>query len=304
MTDTKLQTPKYALKNGELLPWNDAVLHIGSEAVNRGLSVFEGIKGYWRVDGEFGLLALRKHYDRLCRSARLLHIPFETSFDEFEAQVLTLTHALLQPGADLWLRATLFVVEGHWGENTRADFFMTAYQCSQELSSPVSLGISTWQRSSDNSVSYRIKSASNYQVGRLARIEGRTSGYDDMILLNQWGRVAEATGAAILLVRDGRVLTPDHSEGALESITVDIVEALACSLNVPFERRPIDRTELHIAQEIGLCGTLAELISGHSFCTVPLNQDVTTLKTLHDAFFDIVRGRRDLPQVEITSLRP
>ena len=72
-----------------------------------------------------------------------------------------------------------------------------------QLPKPINLGISTWQRSSDASLPARIKTSTNYQVGRLARIEGRSKNYDDMILLNQWGRVAEATTSCTFIVRDG-----------------------------------------------------------------------------------------------------
>ena len=84
----------------------------------------------------------------------------------------------------------------------------------------------------------RIKTGTNYQVGRLARIEGRALGCSDMVLLNQWGRVAETTGACILMVRDGVVYTPPATEGALESITLDLVEALAKSMKIPFVAGP------------------------------------------------------------------
>jgi branched-chain amino acid aminotransferase len=82
-----------------------------------------------------------------------------------------------------------------------------------------------------------------------------------MVLLNQAGRVAEATGAALVMVRDGVVITPPATEGALESITLVIVFELAESLGLKTEKRPIDRTELHICDEIAIVGTLAELVS-------------------------------------------
>ena len=105
----------------------------------------------------------------------------------------------------------------------------------------------------------RIKTGMNYQVARLARIEGRSRGYEDMILLNESGRVAESTGACVVMVRDGSVHTPPPSEGALESITLDVLCDLCASLGIEFERRPIERSELYIADEVGLTGTLAEI---------------------------------------------
>jgi branched-chain amino acid aminotransferase len=139
-------------------------------------------------------------------------------------------------------------------------------------------------------------------VARLARIEGRPRGWDDMILLNQEGRVAEATGACVLMVRKGTVYTPPASEGALESITLDIVESLADSLGIEFIRRPIDRTELLVADEIGLCGTLAELTlvkSIDGFAMVPRPPILTALQA---KYFDAVRFVKPFPAMELVTV--
>src|SRR5262245_61719240 len=106
---------------GELRRWQDATLHVGCEAVTRGLNVFEGLKGYWQADGQFGVVMLRPHYERLRRSARLLHIPCTWTYEAYESAVLGLIDRLLRPDSDMWARTTLYVVEGHWGEGTVAD---------------------------------------------------------------------------------------------------------------------------------------------------------------------------------------
>src|SRR5262249_36557137 len=254
-----LQQPDFAYMQGKLVPWKDAKLHVGCEALTRGLSVFEGLKGYWQPNQRFGIVTVRRHYERLRRSARLLHIPWEATYQQYESAVFELVGALLRPGRDLWTRTTLFVVEGHWGEGTVADLVITAYQQDIQTPHPIRLGVSTWRRSSDLVLPPRIKSSANYQVARVARIEGRAQGCQDMVLLNDSGRAAETTAAALLVVRDGTVYTPPATEGALESITVDILENMATSMGIPFVRRPIDRTELLVADEIGICGTITEL---------------------------------------------
>jgi branched-chain amino acid aminotransferase len=84
----QLQKPKLVYMGGGLRPWEEALLHVGCEAVTRGLNVFEGVKGYWQPDGRFGIVRFQQHYERLHRSARLLHIPFEHSYDEYAQAVL------------------------------------------------------------------------------------------------------------------------------------------------------------------------------------------------------------------------
>jgi branched-chain amino acid aminotransferase len=164
----------------------------------------------------------------------------------------------------------------------------------------VDVGISAWQRPSDSSQPARLKSAANYQVSRNARIEGKRHGYAEMILLNSAGRVAEATGAAVLIVRDGMVITPPASEGCLESITVNIVESICALLKVPFLRRPVDRSELYIADEACVAGTLAELaiVKRVDYRNYPAATPV--LARITDLFWDLVRSKREVAGFEMT----
>jgi branched-chain amino acid aminotransferase len=296
----QLQKPRVVSINGKLRPWDEATLHIGCEAVTRGLNVFEGVKGYWSRDGRFAIVLLRAHYARLQRSARLLHIPCRASYEDVLHAISDLARELLEPDRDMWFRPTLYVTEGHWGEGTEADLITTAFQQSQALPAPVDLGVSTWRRSIDVALPARIKTSSNYQVARLARIEGRRSGYDDMILLNQWGRVAEATASCILMVRDGRIITPPASEGALESITIDAVEILAKREGIPFDRRPIERTELLVADEVAVCGTLAEVVLARSIEGAPLSESSPLLRSMQDLYFKVVRGEVHVPEIPLS----
>ncbi len=296
-----LQQPKFAYFQGDVRPWEAATLHVSSEAVNRGLNVYEGLKGYWQTnESKFGIVEMRRHYDRLVRSARLLHIPVPVTYDEFTNACGKLVRALYEPDKDMWVRATLYVIEGHWGEGTVADLVCTAYHQSKQLPTPVSVGISTWQRSSDISLSPRIKTSTNYQVARLARIEGRGRGFPEMLLLNQYGRLAEATGACVIVVRDGCVITPPASEGRLESITLEIVRRICHSLAIPFIERPVDRTELHIADEIRLVGTLGELtpVNRVDDYALPASSPLTDL--IAETFWGAVRGVTPHPAVELT----
>ena len=258
-TALKLQRPQVLYSQGAVRPWEEGVVHVSSEAALRGLNVFEGLKGYHQTNGDFGYVHVRRHYDRLSRSARLLHIPVPLSYEGFVGACSELTAALLVANKDFYLRATLLVTEGHYGQGTVADFVLTGYQQDQAPPEPVAVGVSTWRRAADLMMPARIKTGANYQVARLARIEGQGRGFTDMILLNADGRVAEFTGACVAMVRDGRIVTPPSWEGALESITLDVVEGICASEGIPFERRPIDRSELAVADEIALVGTLCEI---------------------------------------------
>ena len=109
-----------------------------------------------------------------------------------------------------------------------------------------------------------------------------------MIILNSKGRVAETGGSCVLIARDGVVYTPPASEGVLESITVNILEALANENDIPFVRRPIERTELHIADEIALAGTLAEITPIQSVDEYKIHNTTNLLSKLSDLYFHSV----------------
>ena len=300
----KLQRPEWVYSAGSVRPWEEAVLHVSSEAVIRGLNVFEGLKGYAQEDGSIGFVYLDRHYRRLCRSAQLLSIPVEVSYDEFERACTELTHALYRTDKDFYIRATLFVTEGHWGANTVADLVLTCYYQEQEAPAPITMGVSTWRRASDVTMPPRIKTGTNYQVARLARMEGRSREYEDMILLNEYGRVAESTVACVLVVRDGRICTPPPSEGAMESITVAGLEQIAADLGYELERRPLDRTELYVAEELGLTGTLTEITLVRSLDDRPLPEDTPILSGLLGRYREAVTGANPHPAVELAMVPP
>jgi branched-chain amino acid aminotransferase len=301
VTSLQLQRPEHVFFDGEVRPWEGAVLHVSTEAVVRGLNVFEGLKGYWQRDSsDFGWRSLRRHFERMKRSARLLHIPVDFDFDWFRDSCFALTRAELSGEKDLYIRATLLVTEGHYGEGTASDLVLTAYQQDQTPPYPVDVGTSTWRRAPDVSMPPRIKTSANYLIARLARIEGKSRDYEDMILLNQSGRVAEGIGACLLLVRDGRVHTPPAWEGALESITLDIVRQLAASIGIEVVDRPIDRSELYIADELGLTGTLSEVTLIRSIDDFRLPEEAPILSALERRYRDAVLGIEPHPAVELS----
>lgn len=291
---SQLQHPPIACVNGRIVPYEGVRLHVSAEALTRALSVFEGLKGYWNRDSSvFALRSPRRHYQRLVRSATLLHIPVDFNYSQYADACLDLARSLLTPHQDMWFRTTLYVVEGHWGVGTRADLVVTAFHQSKDPAPPMSLGISTWRRSSDAQLPYRIKASANYVMARQARIEANSQGYDDAVLLNEAGRVSEATGACVVSLRDGIIVSPPAYEGALESITLETTERLCRVSRRPFERRPLDRTELLTSEEVAVVGTISELtpisqIDGVSYPTEGVLAD------LRSEYLEVMRQARRL----------
>lgn len=293
-----LQKPEYIYAGGALRKWDEANLHVASEAVQRGLNVFEGLKGYWQPDGSFAVVALREHYNRMRRSARLMHIPFDISYAAFANAVSKVAGALARRDGNMWFRATLYLTEGHWGVGDKSDLVVAGYQTILGPQEPFKTGIATWRRSSDNALPARIKTSSNYVVARFCKIEGRERGYPEMILLNEQGRVAEFIGSGLLMVRNGAIVTPAITEGAFESITIDILEALAADMDLEFIRRPVERSELLIAEEVGCVSTIAEVIPMLSIDTFELGEP-KILTALRDRYLEVCMGLRTHRAVQL-----
>lgn len=295
-TPHALQRPAYLFARGEIRPWEDAVIHINTEAARAGFHVFEGLKAYWNVNGGLGIVALRAHYDRLHRSARILRMPFDMSFDAYETACHDLLARLATPQKNMWLRTTLFLVGGHWGQDDVTDLVITAFDHPKGPASPMATGVASWRRANDNALPVRVKTGANYIVARLSKIESRDRGYREMILLNDAGRVAEFVGSGLLMVRDGVVFTPPATEGAFESISVALIEKLAVDMGIPFQRRPIDRTELFVADEIGSCGSLNDLVLVSSVDGVEIGAS-PILTRLRDRYLNAVAGMDPHPAV-------
>ncbi|MDQ3671843.1 MAG: aminotransferase class IV [Actinomycetota bacterium] len=297
----QLQRPDNLYFDGAVRPWDEGMLHVSTEAVVRGLNVFEGMKAYWQKPGGLAFRALGSHYARMKRSARLLHIPVEFSLEDFVGAITALAEVERTADNDLFMRATLLAIEGHHGEGTVADLVLTAYQQKMQPPKAIAVGTSTWQRNPDLALPVaRVKTGSNYLVARLARIEGQSRGYEDMIVLNRWGRVAEGISACLVMVRDGTVSTPPPSEGALESITLHIIRQLAAEEGIPVVERPIDRSELYVADELALVGTLAEMTPISAIDDMALPTESPVCQRLRERYFAAVRGSSDHPAVEMT----
>jgi branched-chain amino acid aminotransferase len=158
--------------------------------------------------------------------------------------------------------------------------------------------ISSWQRIGDLSMPPRVKAGANYINGRYAHLDANRKGFDVPLLLGSDGKLAEGAGACLFLVRDNVLVTPQLTSSVLESITRDTVLRLAAELGYATESRPVDRTELLIADEAFLCGSAAEISAITSVDHMPLGSGAIGAVTsaLAQSFFDCVSGRRDVPE--------
>lgn len=247
--------------NGQLLPTNQATIPVNDHGLLYGDGVFEGIRFYQRR-----AFRLQKHLQRLALSARAIALEMPLSSDELTAVVERLIDAFADD--DGYIRLMVTRGAGPLGLNpkscTQPNVIAVADQLTMialdEQQAGARLMVSSVRRLSADGLDPRIKSL-NYLNHILAKIEANHAGADEAILLNAQGRIAEGTADNIFIVRNGRLLTPPCSEGALEGITRDLVLQLAQADGIETSEQPLGVYDLYAADECFLTGTGAELIA-------------------------------------------
>ena len=260
------ETPKYLWRSGELVEWDKATVHISALGWTAISSVFEGIRAYWNPEHkELYVFHLDAHLKRLFQSMKIMRMTSPYSHKELVQSITELLRAN-EYRADAYIQPLAYFGGGIPGYlavlEQPGEVVITARPSESNLSTPkvVHCNVSSWTRISDNVMPPRVKAITNYQNSRYVSTESRINGYDFGIILNQQGKVAEASYACIFIIRDGVAITPPSSAGTLESITREVVkELLEQELNVPVVERDVERTELYVADEAFICGTAVEV---------------------------------------------
>jgi branched-chain amino acid aminotransferase len=153
--------------------------------------------------------------------------------------------------------------------------------------------ISSWTRHDHNTMPPASKTTGNYVNSSLAKVEALKAGYDEAIMLNKLGLVAECTGENIFVSRHGRIITPPLSAGALEGITQSTVTAIAADLGYEVVGGELTRSDLYVADEMFVCGTAAEVSAVNSVDDRPIPCPGPMTKAIADTYADTVRGKVD-----------
>lgn len=256
-------TPKVWM-NGRLVPWDDARVHVGTHTLHYGTGTFEGIRAYETARGP-GLFRLTDHIERFYRSGKILGMPLTFSVPEMvEACKETVRSTGLK---SCYVRPLAYYGYGEMGLDTKDCTVDIAIMCwawasvrgSAANARGLRLKVSSWRRHDHNIMPPEAKTVGNYVNSSLAKAEARKAGYDDCIMLNPAGLVAECTAENIFVVRGGVIHTPPLSAGGLEGITHDTVRTLARDLGHEVRTSELSRSDLYIADEIFVCGTASEV---------------------------------------------
>jgi branched-chain amino acid aminotransferase len=284
--------------NGQFLPESQARVPLLTHALQYGTGVFEGIRAYHdEGTGEVMLFRATDHFVRMTQNVKFLNIKMPAPAAEL-TQIAARLIRLNAFTTDVYVRPIAFKSSTRVGVTLPPDdsFAMIAVPMGDYLDTRKGLhcGISSWRRLQDNSIPCRAKICGAYVNSALAAQEARDRGFDEAIFLNEAGSVAEGSAMNLFIVRDGRLITPDVSEGILEGITRDTVMRLARELlDVPAEERAVDRAELYVADEVFLCGTAAQVapvtrVDGRPIATGTAGPLTLQIQALYER---VVRGR-------------
>jgi branched-chain amino acid aminotransferase len=284
----------YAWFGGKCVPFAEATLSVATHALHYGTGAFGGMRGLPNPADPSEILLFRadRHARRLSQSARLLMA------DLSESTVHTAIGAFLKanrPTCPIYLRP--FVYTSDLGiaprlHNIQTDFLIYGIEMGDYLSPDgVSCRISSWTRQEDRSLPLRGKISGAYITSSLAKTEAVKSGFDEALLLNSRGKVSEASGMNLFIVRDGVLITPGVDQDILEGITRASILELARSMGIPVLERPVDKTELVVADEVFLSGTAARVTPVRRIETTDLPAERPVMERLRDRLTAITESR-------------
>ena len=292
-----MQATEKIWMNGELIDWDDAKIHVGSHGLHYGTGVFEGIRCYDTPQGP-SVFRLHDHLERFANSAKLLYMQLPYSPAELRdvCKELICTNGL----PSCYLRPLAFYGYGELGVAARDNpvevVIMSwpwgTYLGDDGLLNGIRAKVSSWQRIGPNVIPHVAKATGVYLNSMLAVTEANNGGYEEAIMLTHDGYVADGSGENIFVVRDGVLYTPDLSAGILPGLTRDTIIQIAQDLGHTVVEKNLIRSDLHIADELFMCGTAAEVTPICEIDDIDIGVGPVT-KEIQKAYLDTVNGVND-----------
>jgi branched-chain amino acid aminotransferase len=284
----------YAWFGGKCVPFAEATLSVATHALHYGTGAFGGMRALPNPGdpGEILLFRADRHARRLSQSARLLltELPEQTIHDAI-GEFLRAN----KPTCPVYLRP--FVYTSDLGiaprlHNIETDFLIYGLELGDYLSPEgVSCRISSWTRQEDRSLPLRGKISGAYITSSLAKTEAVKSGFDEALLLNSRGKVSEASGMNLFMVRDEVLITPGVEQDILEGITRASVIELAKAMGIEVIERAVDKSELFVADEVFLSGTAAKVTPVRRVETTELPAARPVMERIRERLTAITEGR-------------
>jgi branched-chain amino acid aminotransferase len=291
---------QYIWMDGELVAWNDAKVHVLTHTLHYGNAVFEGTRAYQTDDG-LAIFKLDEHTKRLYNSAKIVAIKPNIDYEIVKQAHIDLLRAN-NFNSNVYLRPLIYLGYGQMGiyhKNVPVNTMIAAWEWGaylgdEGLQKGIRCCTSSITRNPNRSTFGKAKAAANYLNSQMAKYEAIENGFDEALMLDENGFIAEGTGECIFIVRDGKLISPPN-DNSLESITQATVFELAKDLGIEVVRRNITRDEIYISDECFLTGTAAEITPVREFDhrVIGQGQRGAITKQIQEAYFDVVYGRNE-----------
>jgi len=307
-----MSLPNYAYFQGKIVPYDQAKVGVLNHTFNYGTGVFGGIRAYWNDrDGQLYLFRPQDHFRRFLDSARLL----DMSLPQTPAQLTDVVVELLRREGrreDTYVRPLAYVPDETVGvrlHDLHADITIVSIPFGRYIESEEGSHVtfSSWRRIDDNCIPARGKVIGAYVNSAFIKTDAVRAGYDEALVLNQDGHVSEGSAENFFMVRGGVLVTPPVTENILEGITRRTVIQLAQEeLGMTVVERPIDRTEVYLAEEAFFCGTGVQIVAITQVDHRPIADGKmgSFVSRLRDLYFRIVRGMEPKYQNWNTAVYP
>jgi len=284
--------------NGEIVPWEEARIHVLSHALHYGSGVFEGIRAYETERGT-AVFRLRDHLERLKDSAAFYYMELPYSLEKLREA----THELINTNKlrSCYVRPLVFRGYGEMGLyplDAPIDVMIGVWPWGGYLGEEcqhqgIRCKVSSWRRMSAASFIPQAKATGQYLNSILAKVETAKAGYEEAIMLDEHGNVCEGSGENIFLVGGGEIATPPSTASILDGITRRSVIQIAEDLGFRVVERDIARGELYQAEELFLTGTAAEVVPVREVDDHALGPPGEVTVAIQSAFFEAIQGKRD-----------
>jgi branched-chain amino acid aminotransferase len=281
---------------GQFRDFEDAKISVATHALHYGTGAFGGMRGIPdpQNNGRVLLFRLDRHCQRLSMSARLLN--YDLPADKIQSVIVDFVKKN-RPAVSFYIRP--FVYTSDLGisprlHNVEKTFFVYGLELGDYLSPEgVTCRISSWYRQEDRSLPLRGKISGAYITSSLAKTEAVESGFDEAILMNSQGKVSEASGMNVFIVRNGKLITPGDEQDILEGITRDSILTIARDMGIEVVERSVDKSELLVAEEVFLSGTAAKITPVRQVEFYKLSSDRPITTKLREKLTAITEGRVD-----------
>ncbi len=289
---------EYVFLDGQYIESDKAVIPVRTHAFLYGTGVFEGIRGYYnQEENKMYVFRMKEHYERMMRSAKVMWMESPYTVEEYSRITIDLLKRN-EYKQNVYIRPTLYKSSMKIGpslDDNKDSFvlFTTPLNDYYDSDKGLNVCISNWRKNSDNAMPPSVKITGAYANASLIKTDAHFAGFDDAIVLNEAGKVAEGSGMNLCFVKNGKIITPNTTDDILIGVTRNTVLELAKYLGIPTVEREVSRSELYVFDEVFCCGTGAQIMPIVSIDHRQIGNGNTGFitKKIQNLYYEVVQGK-------------